>query len=242
MALIETRSFSVNHRIREIDLSLESGELLGLIGPNGAGKSTLLNALGGTEHCLGELWIEGQAVHTLSPEERARRVGLQPQSVTSAWSLPVSEVVALGRMPWGDEDPEIIRQAMAQAEVASLAQRRVDELSGGERARVWLARVLAGRPKVLLADEPIASLDLHYQLAVMEILKNYARAGNGVILAIHDLSLAARYCDRICLLHGGEMSALGSPKQVLTAPLLSAVFGVPVEVDLERTPPIVLPR
>ncbi len=242
MALIETRALSVDRRVRGVTLSLEGGELLGLIGANGAGKSTLLNALGGTERSTGELWIEGRPAHTISPEERARRVGLQPQAVASAWSLPVAEVVALGRMPWGDEDPEIIRRAMAQAEVGSLARRRVNELSGGERARVWLARVLAGRPKVLLADEPIASLDLHYQLAVMEILKNYARAGNGVILAIHDLSLAARYCDRICLLHGGEVSALGSPQQVLTAPLLSAAFGVAVEVDLDRTPPIVLPR
>ncbi len=241
MALIQARSLAVNHRIRGIDLNLENGELLGLIGPNGAGKSTLLNALGGTESFSGELWIEGQGAHTLTPEGRARRIGLQPQAVVSAWSLPVQEVVALGRMPWGDEDPESISEAMALAEVGSLAHRRVDELSGGERARVWLARVLAGRPRVLLADEPIASLDLHYQLAVMNILKNYARDGNGVILAIHDLSLAARYCDRICLLQGGEVIALGSPREVLTAPLLSAAFEVPVEVDLERSPPIVLP-
>jgi iron complex transport system ATP-binding protein len=242
MALIETRSFSVDQRLRGVDLSLEGGELIGLIGPNGAGKSTLLNALGGTEEYTGELWIEGKEAHSFTPEGRARRIGLQPQRVASVWSLPVAEVVALGRMPWGDENPEILSRAMTLAEVDSLACRRVNELSGGEQARVWLARVLAGQPRVLLADEPMASLDLHYQLAVMEILRNYAREDSGVILAIHDLSLTARYCDRVCLLQDGEVIALGTPHQVLTKPLLSAAFKVPVEVDLERSPPLVFPR
>jgi iron complex transport system ATP-binding protein len=168
-----------------------------LIGPTGAGKSTLLNALGGTEHYTGEFLIDGREARTFTPEGRARRIGLQPQAVASVWSLPVAEVVALGRMPWGDENPGIVSQAMTLAEVDSLAHRRVDELSGGEQARVWLARALAGRPRVLLADEPIASLDLHYQLAVMGILRDYAQDVNGVVLALHDLSLAARYCDRI---------------------------------------------
>ena len=130
---------------------------------------------------------------------------------------------------------------MEQAGVAGLATRKVDELSGGERARVWLARVLAGRPRVLLVDEPIANLDIHYQCQVMDVLRDYAREGHGVIIAIHDLSLAARYCDSLCLLSRGKAVALGRPEQVLTAPLLSETFGIGVHVDLQSDPPVVLP-
>ncbi|VAW88963.1 hypothetical protein MNBD_GAMMA17-1965, partial [hydrothermal vent metagenome] len=128
------------------------------------------------------------------------------------------------------------------AGVADFATRNIDHLSGGERARVWLARVLAGEPQLLLADEPIASLDIHYQLAVMQVLKQYAQESRGVIVAIHDLSLAARFCDRLCLMHHGKMIAIGTPAEVLTEKLLSTAYGVPVDIDLERDPPVVLPK
>ena len=131
---------------------------------------------------------------------------------------------------------------MALAGVTELMGRKVDELSGGERARVWLARVLAGKPRLLLADEPIASLDLHYQCSVMDVLRDYAHGGHGVIVAIHDLSLAARYCDSLCLLRQGLVHSLGRAEEVLAAPALSEVFGIPIHVDLQSKPPIVMPK
>jgi iron complex transport system ATP-binding protein len=242
MAVISARGLTVGRRLRQASFELERGELLGLLGPNGAGKSTLLNALAGVVPFQGEVAIGGQSFAALSPRRRAQLVALQPQAVTSAWSIAVRDVVALGRLPWGDEHAAAVTQAMRRANVEQFAQRKVDQLSGGERARVWLARVLAGEPQVLLADEPSANLDIHYQLAVMEVLRDYARAGHAVMVALHDLSLAARYCDRLCLLDAGGIVALGRPAEVLTEALLSQVYGVAVEVDLARQPPIVVAR
>ncbi len=241
-ALLTTRQLSVNKRVNGVTFETNRGELLGLIGANGAGKSTLLHALAGLEPSTGEILLDGRPFATIPAHQRARIAGIQPQAISSAWSLTVANIVALGRMPWGDENEQAIAQAMERAGVSELAARNIDHLSGGERARVWLARVLAGEPQLLLADEPIASLDIHYQLAVMEVLKNYSREDNGVIVAIHDLSLAARFCDRLCLLDKGVMIALGSPAEVLTEELLSTAYSVPVDIDLERQPPVVLPR
>ncbi len=240
--LVSASNLSVDTRVKSVSFSLDKGEVLGLIGPNGAGKSTLLNSLAGLEQGSGEVRIDGQAFDSLPAKRRARLLGLQPQSLNSVWSLSVADVVALGRMPWGDSDAKAIQNAMQRAGVSELAQRSIDHLSGGERARVWLARVFAGEPLALLSDEPIASLDIHYQLEVMEVLKAYANEGNGVMVAMHDLSLAARFCDRLCLMQAGEMVAKGSPAEVLTESLLSRVYGVEVEVNLEHNPPIVLPK
>ncbi|MEW6676696.1 MAG: ABC transporter ATP-binding protein [Pseudomonadota bacterium] len=246
MALISARNLHVGQRLAQVSLDLAPGELLGVIGPNGSGKSTLLNCLAGlvevNEAMGGEIDFDGRSLRAIPPRQRARQIGLLPQAGDSAWSLTVGDVVALGRLPWGDEDAAAIRQAMDLAGVAALAGRRVDALSGGERARVWLARVLAGQPRLLLADEPIASLDLHYQCSVMAVLRQYAQAGNGVIVALHDLGLAARYCDSLCLLRQGRVASQGPARSVLTAPMLSEAFGVPIHVDLDATPPIVTPK
>lgn len=242
MALMRVEGLTVDVRVRDISVTLDEGGVLGLIGPNGSGKSTLLNAIAGIQPADGHVLLDGLRLDHLPPRQRACLVGLQPQTVDSAWSLRVRDVVALGRMPWQDEDAVFIEEAMSQAGIAALAKRKVDELSGGERARVWLARVLAGQPRVLLVDEPIANLDLHYQLQVMHLLRNYAREGKGVVIALHDLSLAARYCDRLCLLSRGRAVAQGPPGQVLTAPLLSETYGIGVHVDLQADPPVVLPR
>ena len=242
MALIEAQNISVDHRLHAASFTLQRGEVLGLIGPNGAGKSTLLNALVGLEEMSGRLVLSDVDVSELSDEDRAKILGLMPQAMQSAWSLSVLDVVSLGRIPWRDNNAEAVQQAMRMAQIQAFAQRKVDELSGGERARVWLARVLAGQPKVLLADEPIASLDIHYQLSVMNVLKQYAQDGHGVMVALHDLSLAARYCDRLCLLHQGKVVELGVPTQVCTAQRLSEVYGVAVEVDFQRHPPVILPK
>jgi len=242
MALISTDNLTVEQRLKAVSLELHRDELLGLIGANGAGKSTLLHAIAGLQESSGKIEIKGRSIDSIPSHERARIVGIQPQAVSSAWSLTVNDIVALGRMPWGDENEDAIERAIERAGISEFRERNIDHLSGGERARVWLARVLAGEPQALLVDEPIASLDIHYQLAVMEVLKNYSREERGVIVAIHDLSLAARFCDRLCLMHRGEMIALGTPEEVLTEALLSVAYGVPVDIDLEREPPVVLPK
>ncbi len=242
MALISTQSLSVDTRLKNISMQLQRGEVLGLIGPNGAGKSTLLKTLAGLESFSGEIMLEANKIDAYSSSERARLIGLQPQMVDSTWPISVEEVVALGRTPWHDRDEAAIQQAMQMAGVTEFAERTIEHLSGGERARVWLARVLAGQPQALLVDEPVANLDIHYQLSVMNVLKEYAANNNGVIVALHDLSLAARYCDKLCLLKNAECVAQGSAAEVLTESLLHSVYQVEVEVDLNRQPPVVLPK
>jgi ABC-type cobalamin/Fe3+-siderophores transport systems, ATPase components len=133
--------------------------------------------------------------------------------------------------------PAAIAQALRDSGAEALRGRRIDALSGGEQARVWLARVLAGQPQLLLADEPVASLDLYYQRAVMQTLRGFADSGRSALVALHDLALAARYCDRLLLLADGRLHAAGSPAQVLQADLLQAVYGLPVQVDLQAQPP-----
>jgi iron complex transport system ATP-binding protein len=240
MDLMSIQSFSVDQRVSNVSLTLQQGEVLGLIGPNGAGKSTLLNAIGGLLDSSGEIELSGQNIDQLSRVERARKVALQPQFVESVWALSVHDIVSMGRLPWGDSDQKIIHQVMQQTKIQDFAQRHVNELSGGERARVWLARVLANQPRVLLVDEPVANLDIHYQQEVMQILVDYANEGHAVIIAIHDLSLAARYCDRLCLLHRGQQIKTGKVEAVLNSQVLSPVFDVDVYVDLQNSPPVVL--
>ncbi len=228
-------------RLHALSLALPAGEMLGVIGPNGSGKSTLLHCLAGLLPCQGRVCLDGQDLAALPPRQRAQRVALLPQEGESAWALTVEDVVALGRLPWGDDDRAAIDAAMRQTGVDALRGRRVDRLSGGERARVWLARVFAGRPALLLADEPIASLDLRHQRNVMDALRRYADMGHGVIVVIHDFSLAARYCDCLCLLDGGRLHAVGPPSEVLTESHMSTVFQTPMRVNLSANPPIVLP-
>ena len=242
MALISTESLTIDTRVKGLSMELHRGEVLGLIGPNGAGKSTFLHALVGLEDYTGKIESDDVDLSGFSRTQRARLIGLQPQTVSSTWPITVRDVVTLGRIPWGDEDSDAINQAMQLAGISDFADRRVDHLSGGERARVWLARVLAGQPQVFLADEPVANLDIHFQLSVMDVLKDYAAQEHGVIVALHDLSLAARYCDKLCLLKEGECVAIGSPAEVLTESLLHSVYGVEVDVDLNRMPPVVLPK
>lgn len=242
MGLMNITNLSVDYRLHDVSLELNQGEVLGLIGPNGAGKSTLLNAIAGVNDKSGQIEIEGHNINQLSSTERARKIALQPQFVESAWALSVHDVVSLGRLPWGDTDQTIIQAAMQQANVQDLAQRHVNELSGGEKARVWLARVLANQADVLLVDEPVANLDIHYQRDVMRLLCDYAQSGQGVIIAIHDLNLAAKYCDRLCLLDQSCMIITGRVSEVLTEAILSSVFKVDVHIDLNAEPPVVLSK
>ena len=242
MGLIQIEQLSVEPRLHPLSVEISAGQVMGLIGPNGAGKSTLLGAIAGLIEYSGRIRLNETDLDALSPAERAQKIALQPQFIQSVWALSVHDVVSMGRLPWGDSDQAIIQQAMQQAGICELARRRVDELSGGEKARVWLARVLANQPEVMLVDEPVASLDIAHQQQAMQLLVDYAAGGRAVIIAIHDLSLAARYCDRLCLLDHGRIMAQGSVAQVLDEAMLQPVFATDVFIDLAASPPVVLAK
>lgn len=242
MELISVSQLSVDRRLQGISLNLCAGEVLGILGANGAGKSTLLHCLAGIQEYQGEVLLQGHPLTRVPERQRAQQVGFLPQSSQSAWALSVRDVISLGRLPWGDSNTEAIVQAATATGVTDWLERPVDRLSGGQQARVWLARVLAGQPRVLLADEPVASLDLRQQQVVLDLLRDYAAGGCGVMLSIHDLSLAARYCDRLALLHEGRLLALGGVAEVLTVEYLQQAFAVDAYIDLHGQPPIVIPR
>ncbi|WP_354644253.1 heme ABC transporter ATP-binding protein [Kitasatospora camelliae] len=231
------------------DLCLRAGEVLALLGPNGAGKSTLLSVLAGdTAPTAGEVRLLGRPPTAHPSVELARHRALLPQSSELSFPFPAGEVVRMGRAPWAGttaeaEDAAAVAAAMAATECSAFAERPFTSLSGGERARVALARVLAQRTPLLLLDEPTAALDLRHQELVLRVARERAAAGDGVVVVLHDLSLAAAYADRVALLAAGATVATGPVAEVLRAPLLSEVYGHPVEVlPHPRTGvPLVLP-
>ena len=209
--------------VDHVTLSIPPGSFVGLIGPNGAGKTTLMQA------ALGLIGAEGQSdLAALPPARRARRAAWLPQAREIAWPLPVEALVRLGRRADPDRraDSAAVAEAMAALDVTHLAQRRATELSGGELARVLIARLLAQRTPLILADEPVAGLDPSHQFAVMALFARLARQGRTVIASIHDLALAARFCHRLVLMDRGRLVADGSPSEVLTPARLEQVFGV----------------
>lgn len=222
--------------LQDISTSLNSGELVGLIGPNGAGKSSLLKAILGLVHIEhGSVNYNDQNINLLPLKERAKILSYSAQGAPVHWPLTVENIVTLGRLPhmhpWRTlsvGDAAIVQAALNETDTMHLKDRSVMTLSGGERARVLLARALATQANFLLADEPTASLDPSHQLQIMNILKIQAQSGKGVCVVLHDLSLASRYCDRLILLHEGRLVAEGTPEQVLTDERLDQVFGIKV--------------
>ncbi|MBK1700094.1 ABC transporter ATP-binding protein [Thiococcus pfennigii] len=222
-----------------LDLDLAPGPMVGLIGPNGAGKSTLLKLLMGLMRPSGgTIALDGRPLPGYRRRALAQRVTLVPQDTRIGFAFRVEEIVAMGRNPHlgrfevpGEADLARIRRAMVQTGIAALAERPVDTLSSGERQRAIIARAIAQETRVLLLDEVTANLDLCHQLAVLELVRDLARGGRLVVAAIHDLTLAARFCDRLILLADGRVGADGAPHTVLTEANLRRFFGVEARVE-----------
>ncbi|MEJ7926135.1 ABC transporter ATP-binding protein [Sphingobium sp. AN641] len=235
--------------LSDVDVALEPGSLIGIIGPNGAGKSTLIRAmLGLLPAQAGCVTIDGQDAGRMDRRAIARSIAYLPQGQTLHWPLAVERLVALGRLPHlgpmsrlTATDAAIVDEAMARADVAHLKGRVATELSGGERARVLLARALAVGAPALVADEPLAALDPGHQIDVMDMLAREARGGALVVTVLHDLTMAARYCDRLLLLDGGRLVADGAPMDVLTAEALAAVYGIYALVEARDGVPMIVP-
>lgn len=238
--------------VEATSLVLPPGELVALVGPNGAGKSSLLKALAGLVRRTGRVAWNGQDLEPLHARARARTVAYLPQAPSAHWPMRTRELVGLGRLPHralgqGESaaDGAAVQAAMLQTEITALADRNVDELSMGERARVLLARALAVRAPVLLVDEPIVSLDPYHQLQIMSLLQAYARGAGGdcalVVAVLHDLELAARFCSRIVLLHGGKVVADGNSASVLNADSLRRYYRVAAYISQHEGESLIVP-
>ena len=237
-ALLSARDLSVTLAgrvvLNDVSLALSSGHLVALVGPNGAGKTTLLRALAGLIPSEGDIQVGGERFSALPLRERAKRFGYLPQGHVVHWPLPARDIVALGRYPHGATDParlspkdaEAVLRAMQAVDVMEFAERRVTELSGGERGRVALARVLAVEAPVILADEPTASLDPRHQIDVMKNLRATADNGVLVIVVTHDLGLAARFADHVLVLHQGRLVSQGAPREALSEQVMADVFRI----------------
>lgn len=253
-ALIDARGIAVTLAgtpiLHGVDLVAHAGEVVALVGPNGAGKSTLLGALSGdVATAAGTVVVEGEPRGSWSHVELALRRAVLPQQATVSFPFPVIDVVRMGRAPWArtpaeEADDAVVAAALAATDVAHLAHRSFPSLSGGERARVALARVLAQQAQLLLLDEPTAALDVHHQELVLQAARQRAAAGDGVVAVLHDLGLAAAHADRVAVVAAGRVVADGPPGEVLTAELLSAVYHHDIEVVAhpETGDLLVLPR
>ncbi len=235
--------------LRDVTMDVAFGRVLALVGPNGAGKSSLLGVMAGdVRPSSGEVLVDGRPVGDVRPPELARMRSVLLQENRVAFAFTAHEVVAMGRAPWrgadGASDDDAIAEAMAAADVAHLAERTYVSLSGGEKARVSLARVLAQETPVVLLDEPTAALDLRHQEDVLRAARRLAGIGRAVVIVLHDLSLAAAYADDVAMIAGGTLAAVGAPAAVLTADRIESVYATGVRIidDPDTGRPIVLPR
>ena len=234
--------------IADFSCDVDRGMFVGLIGPNGSGKSTLLRAVMGLVGSMGRVELAGADLLGMSPGERAKLIAYLPQDGHVVWPIAVEDLVMLGRAPHrtgftppSDADRGAVETALAAMDLGDLRHRSAAELSGGERARALIARALAQDTPVLIADEPTAGLDPSHQIALMETFRDKAHEGRTVIASLHDLALAAQWCDRLILLDGGAIVATGAPSEVLTAEVLKAVYGVEAFFGQSPEGPVVVP-
>jgi iron complex transport system ATP-binding protein len=234
-----TVNYGLRTVLRNVSLRVGRGEVLAVIGPNGAGKSTLIRAAsGGLRPLRGRALLDGLEAHSLPPDLRARRVAIVPQAMRLPEAFTVLETVLMGRTPYlgwlGREsrsDYSLAQAAMERTDVADLAGRCIGELSGGEQQRVLIARALAQAAPILLMDEPTAHLDLKHQVDLLNLARDLAHTERlAVLVALHDLNLAAQFADRVALLVSGELRTLGLPTEVLTPTNLSTAYGLAVSV------------
>ena len=218
--------------LKGLSFDIRAGEFVGLIGPNGAGKSTLLRAVLGLIHSEGRVAIAGRE-SAMPAQERARHIAYLPQDRDIAWPVSVELLVSLGRVPYRPAfaglsavDAEVVDRVMRRMEVDAFRNRPATDLSGGEKARVLIARALAQDAPLLLADEPTAGLDPSHQIGLMRLFAELAAEGHGVVASMHELGLAARWCSRLILIADGVIVADGAPREVLTVERLRTVYGV----------------
>jgi iron complex transport system ATP-binding protein len=224
---LTAQSLTIGKRLRDVDVQIEPGQITAICGPNGAGKSTLLTALAGLlVPDSGQVSLDGTDIAAMHPRTRAQKIGYLPQDGEVAWDVAVRSLVALGRMPHGDAATEPVERALVALDLVPLATRPISKLSGGEKARALLARVLAGEPEWLLADEPLAALDIGHQLTLLRHLRRVAEDGAGVVLVLHDLSLAMNHADHVVVLDKGRLIASGSPDHALSEAVIANVWGV----------------
>jgi iron complex transport system ATP-binding protein len=216
--------------VEGLSTSLAPGQITAIVGPNGAGKSSLLLGLAGLlAPVAGQVTLDGTALAAFALTERAKAIGYLPQAPEIVWDVAVENLVALGRLPWRDRGTAAVEAALAALALEPLRHRPASQLSGGERARVLLARVLAGEPRWILADEPLAALDLAHQLGLIAHLRACAQAGQGVVVVLHDLAIAMNHADRVLVLKEGRCVADGPPQTALATDIIAAVWGVSAE-------------
>jgi len=241
--MLSVRNLSVRYNgrlaLEDVSFELQGGHMLGVIGPNGAGKTTLIRAISGVvPPAAGTLEVDGQNLAALSSQQRAQKMAVVPQARNLPPAFTAWETVLLGRTPYlnwlgtlSEQDEAICKRVMERTGTLELAERRTSELSGGEQQRLLLARALAQQTALLLLDEPTTHLDLHYQYSLMDQVQTLVRQdGMTALVALHDLNLAARYCDRLMLLVGGKLCVFGTPDNVLKADILSPAFGLTLKV------------
>lgn len=240
-------SYGARAALTDLSLSIDGPQLTGIIGPNGAGKSTLLKTIAGLTTRSGQISLDGSRIDNLSAAELARSVAYCAQSLFPAWSITVDEVVRLGRIPHrGDpdaraRDAQTVARAIDALGLSELATRPIDSLSGGERSRALLARAVCTQARVLLVDEPTAGLDPWHELGTMQFLRSEAQREVHILAVLHNLSLAARFCDSIIVLQHGQVVAAGPPAEIVTQSLLGDVYGIDAVIERRNDSVLVQP-